>query len=380
MRICHITPHVPPDQTANALLPFHLGQWARDDGAQVSYLSHPPQSPGQAPLPGPVRWVSRRRPGDTGPLRRVAALGKAIGITRAAVPMLRQADLVHVHSNGLLPEFGAHLATWLRRPIVLTLYGTEIWHYRPRRIDLFARMCRQAAHVTFYSRGLLDRADEMSLERRRGSVIYPPVAPAFTWHDSTAKAAARRALGVTEAHVLINVKRLHPLAGQRYLLEAMPDVLRAVPDTRLLVCGSGPLLPDLRAIAENAGIAKHVSFLGQIENETISQYCAAADLFLLPSLLEACPTVALEALATGTPVVSSDNPGGEELHELFGDDVRVVPRESGPALARAIIEALQHRRRARETTRARIEREFRPAAVWARFRDVYRDATAGVEQ
>ena len=123
-----------------------------------------------------------------------------------------------------------------------------------------------------------------------------------------------------------------------------------------------------------------MSFLGQIENEIISQYCAAADLFVLPSLLEACPTVALEALATGTPVVSSDNPGGEELHELFGDDVRVVPRESGPALARAIIEALQHRRRARETTRARIEREFRPAAVWARFRDVYRNAIAGAEQ
>ena len=69
-------------------------------------------------------------------------------------------------------------------------------------------------------------------------------------------------------------------------------------------------------------------------------YNRAADLFVLPSRLEACPTVALEALACGTPVVSSDNPGGVELHGLFGDDVAVVPREDPGRLAGAIVAAL----------------------------------------
>ena len=54
------------------------------------------------------------------------------------------------------------------------------------------------------------------------------------------------------------------------------------------------------------------------------RYAAVADVFVLPSLLEALPTVAVEALACGTPVVSADHPGGVELHELFGDDVQVV--------------------------------------------------------
>ena len=67
----------------------------------------------------------------------------------------------------------------------------------------------------------------------------------------------------------------------------------------------------------------------------MSRYYAASDVFVLPSLLEACPTVALEALACGTPVVSTDNPGGVELGEIFGADVTVVPRSDPRALARA---------------------------------------------
>ena len=42
MRIVHVTPHLPPDQAANALLPFQLGEWARARGDSVHYVAHPP--------------------------------------------------------------------------------------------------------------------------------------------------------------------------------------------------------------------------------------------------------------------------------------------------------------------------------------------------
>src|SRR5690606_40716815 len=114
------------------------------------------------------------------------------------------------------------------------------------------------------------------------------------------------------------------------------------PDTRLVICGTGPLLEDLKAVARSNGVEQHVTFAGLLDNATIARINAAADVFVLPSLLEACPTVALEALATGTPVISSDNPGGLELHEIFGYDVRVVPKENPLALASAVIDALDH--------------------------------------
>ena len=86
-------------------------------------------------------------------------------------------------------------------------------------------------------------------------------------------------------------------------------------------------------MARSAGVERHVTFAGLRRQRAVARYCAAADLFVLPSLLEALPTVAVEALACGTPVVSSDNPGGVELHGVFGDDVAVVPREQPSALA-----------------------------------------------
>jgi glycosyltransferase involved in cell wall biosynthesis len=176
--------------------------------------------------------------------------------------------------------------------------------------------------------------------------------------------------------VLVNVKRLHPLAGQRFLLEALGEVIRTHPDTRLVICGTGPLEDELKAVARTAGVEAHVTFAGLVDNHTIARYDAAADVFVLPSLLEACPTVALEALASGTPVVSSDNPGGIELGELFGYDVSVVPRENALALARAIVGALDEKRRVRESTRRIIEQEFRPAAVDRQFRQIYDNVLA----
>jgi len=106
----------------------------------------------------------------------------------------------------------------------------------------------------------------------------------------------------------------------------------------------------------------------------VARYCAAADLFVLPSLLEALPTVAVEALASGTPVVSSDNPGGVELHGVFGEDVCVVAREDPAALATAISARLRSAARASATTAAIIEQRFRAGAVARQYWDVYFEA------
>jgi phosphatidylinositol alpha-1,6-mannosyltransferase len=372
MRICHFTPHLPPDQAANALLPFHLGCWARDAGDEVAYVAHPPRAGRSTDAPGPVEWVPARASRlRLSVIRQMASLVELVRIVRRALPLVKRADVVHVHSNGLIAEAGG-VAAWLeRKPLVLTLYGTEIWHYRRRAFDLFTRMYRRAARVTFYSRGLLDRAREIGLDRPGLEVVYPPVADTFTWHDAEAQRRARASLGLSARRVLVNVKRLHPLAGQRDLVEAMPAVLAAHPDTLLLVCGTGPLSDELRALATRLGIAEQVIFTGLVDNRVVAGYVAAADAFVLPSLLEAGPTVALEALASGTPVVSSDNPGGVELHGLFGDDVRVVPKQDPAALARAIVETLAGGRRASAPTREIIERDFRRPAVAGRFRRVY---------
>lgn len=380
MRICHVTPHLPPDQAANALLPFHLGCWARDAGDEPFYITHPPRQarPGTAApaLPGPVTIVPASRPANA-VLRalKVSSVAAARRIAKLAGPAIAAADIVHVHSNGLLAEYCASLAVRAGKPVLLTLYGTEIWHYRRKRFgpDLFTAAYRRASAVTFYSRGLLDFAIGLGLDRPGLEVVYPPIAREFQAVDAAGQRRARAALGIAAGRLLLNVKRLHPLAGQRVLIEAMPTIVAAHPDTLLVVCGTGPLEAELAAAARRLGVEKHVRLAGLVDNATVATYNRAASLFVLPSRLEACPTVALEALACGTPVVSSDNPGGVELHGLFGDDVAVVPKEDPRALAGAVIAALDEPRRARAATRETLERTFRPTAVAANYYRIYRE-------
>jgi glycosyltransferase involved in cell wall biosynthesis len=373
MHILHVTPHLPPDQAANALLPWQLGNWASARGDTVEYVAHPPRATGSAPLAGDVASVPRKTASGLERALRIASLFSSVRIRRVLAPRLARADVVHVHSNGLLAELAVLFARRAGKPVVLTLYGTEIWHYEPKRIgpDLFTRAYREASYVTYYSDRLMTRAHELGLGRRDASVVYPPVSLDFSFHDEEAQAAERDAVNVTNRHLLLNVKRLHPLAGQRYLIEAMNEVVRVHPDARLVVCGTGALLGDLQAAARSFGVERHVTFAGLMDNTVVARYCAAADLFVLPSLLEALPTVAVEALASGTPVVSSDNPGGLELNELFGPDVTIVPRENAMALAGGIAHFLRNKRRTLPSTRVTIEREFRPAAVAEKYRAIY---------
>ena len=374
MRICHVTPHLPPDQAANALLPFHLGCWARDAGHETAYVAHPPRwSSGPSRLPGPVTWIPWR---ERGPapwiVQKLQGARQALRITKRIAPIVRQADIVHLHSNGLLVEVAARTARRYRKPTVLTLYGTEIWHYRRRRpIDLFTRAYNEAGCVTFYSEGLRRRAEDLGLRQDHAVVTYPPVADAFTWSDPERRRQSRAALGLDAFPILLNVKRLHPLAGQRYAIEALAKILRGNADVQLVICGAGPLRTELEAQARQLGVASHVRFAGLVDNRELSAYYAAADVFLLPSLLEAAPTVSFEALACGTPVISTDNPGGIELKKLFGEDITIVPREDASAVARAVTAFLRNKRRTSGSTRELIENQLRPATVSWRFGTVY---------
>jgi D-inositol-3-phosphate glycosyltransferase len=382
VRICHITPSLPPEYTAVATLPTCLGVLAASQGDEVQYISNPPlddlaRRPTPDPLPGPVIRIPAHSRPDGLPLG-VRAPAAVSAIARAALPHVRWADVVHVHGNSLLARAGALVAELARKPTVLTLYGTEIWEYQPRRwrSDLFTRAYRKASHVAFYSQGLLTRAMELGLGRRNSSVIYPPVSLEFAFQDEGGQADARAALGIRSRHLLVTVKRVDTLGGHRCLLEALSEIIRTHPDTRLIICGTGPLLEDVKDAARSWGVEGHVTFTGPLGAPAVARYDAAADAFVLASQLDSCPTGALEALACGTPVIATDNPGGLEMREIFGFDVTIVPRDNPIALARALVHLFEAKRRVRASTIDVLEREFRPEQVFAQYRSLYIDALA----
>jgi glycosyltransferase involved in cell wall biosynthesis len=366
VNVLMVTPHLPPHLAANALLPHLLGQALGARGHTARFLTFGADGgrPGTAYV--------RRRAARLRRTRLPQALEAAETWWKAA-PLVRQSELAHIHSSTWMNQVAARLCLRNRRPYVLTHYGTEIWHH-DRRDERFRRFNRDAAHVAFYSQALLDRARELELPLRRASVVYPPVADVFRARSAAERAALRARLLPGDGALLLNVKRLHPLADHATLLEAMDRVRRQRKDAVLLIAGQGEEEAGLKARAERLGLGRTVRFLGLVPNEEVAELQAAADLFVLSSVLEATPTVALEALASGTPVLSTDNPGGKELAGVFEDDVSVVPMRDPAALAEAILAFLAAPRRTREATVGVVAGRFRLAGVADRYLELYREA------
>jgi glycosyltransferase involved in cell wall biosynthesis len=368
VNVLMVTPHLPPHQAANALLPHLLAQGLRRRGHTARFLTF-----GRGPARDEAAFVRRR-----GPRLRFTRVPQALEAAETwwkGDPLVRAADVVHIHSSTWMNQVAARLCARRARPYVLTHYGTEIWHHDGQDA-VFRALNARARHVTFYSRALHDRARELAVPLPRASVVYPPVADEFQPLDPAAREGLRAALVPGGGPLLLNVKRLHPLADHATLVEAFARVRREHPRAVLLIAGAGETEADLRALVRRLGLDASVRLLGLVPNAEVARLQAAADLFVLSSVLEATPTVALEALACGTPVVSTDNPGGVELQALFGDDITVVPRQRPEALAGAIAAFLRAPRRTAGATAARIAERFSLDGVVRRYLDVYAEALA----
>lgn len=147
------------------------------------------------------------------------------------------------------------------------------------------------------------------------------------------------ALGISPARrVLLLVGRMHPVKGHREMLQAMPAIVRECPDALLLVAGDGPERAACEATVAQAGLGRHVRFLGQ--RRDIPELLHACELLVMPSQSEGLPIAAIEAHAAGKPVVAFDVGG---VAEVVRDGVtgRVVPAADIAALADATISLLK---------------------------------------
>lgn len=378
MRVCMTSAHLPPEQAANALLPVVLGGELKSRGVDTSYLAHPSTGHERSTPIDNVAYVPRRGRGQLGRTLggAVVAGGRmALGARRS----ISRSDLVHLHSNGFIIEIGWLLAKRYRKPFVITLYGTDVWHHDPVRHARFGRVVREAACRVFYSQGLLDFASGLGLAPDPSVVIYAPVPSSFHAVDPDARSVLRKELGVGSAPLLLTVKRLHTVAGHEILLRAVPAILRESPDAQFWLAGEGELRTVLEALALELGIASHVRFLGRVSNEVLWRYYAAADLFVLPSRLESWGTVMLEALSCGTPVVATATVGAREVHDHFPDDVSLVETGNPGALAALVCRGLLEARRTDPATLRVLRERFGPARCAAEYFQVYQEALDGAD-
>nr|WP_221446672.1 glycosyltransferase [Microbacterium thalassium] len=169
------------------------------------------------------------------------------------------------------------------------------------------------------------------------------------------------------------VGRLVPEKG----IDVLLDAVAREPRLRIRFAGSGPLADDLAEQAAARGIGDRVRLIGALAPEAVADFYRSVDVVAVPSLPRAGWTeqfgrVAVEAMACGTPVVSSD---AGALPDVVGGAGLVVPHGDASALARALIAASGPERDAlREAGLARAA-ECSWDAVGREYVDLYRSVT-----
>ncbi|MFT3767013.1 MAG: glycosyltransferase [Minicystis sp.] len=250
---------------------------------------------------------------------------------------------VVVASNGYPDGVGAaDIAAVSRAALVENVIGTDV-NTLPQRRELRPQIrwaLRRAERVIAVSQDMADRVAELDVPRSRIVAQHNGVdGDTFVIRDA---AAARKRIGLAhDGPVIVYVGNVRITKGTKVLVEAMAPLAQKYGrgDALLCIVGGGEAEPEVTARVRELGLEKTVRFCGRQLHHDVPWWISAADVFCLPSFMEGCPNVVLEALASGRGVVASRVGGIPELIRDGETGVLVEPRDP-ESLAEGLAKAL----------------------------------------
>jgi glycosyltransferase involved in cell wall biosynthesis len=313
------------------------------------------------------------------PLAMTAGWFKAMRVAQK-----RRATVMHGH--WVVPGGVIAAAARPALPLVVSLHGSDVFvaeRVAPARLAA-RRVFDRAGFVTACSQDLAERAIALGAHADRLEVVPYGVDTARFKPAPGNRDALRASLGVTDnAPLLFTARRLVRKKGFEYLIDALP-LIDAHPDARLAIAGAGDLELELRARARTAGIADRVHFLGDLPQDAVGAWFAAAEVAIVPSVrddsgnVDGLPNTVLEALASGTPLVGTPAGGIASVIE-DGQTGVIVPERDARALATAIgglLDDPDRRARLGRAGREAVEVRFGWDGAAARFESAYDRALA----
>ena len=229
---------------------------------------------------------------------------------RTARTIARRHRATMMHGHWVIPGGITAALAAPALPLVVSLHGSDVFvaeRFGPAR--LAARHAfHRAGFVTACSDDLARRARALGADANRIETVPYGVDTDRFHPDSTVRASRRTELGVANDVPLgFAAGRLVRKKGFEYLIDAMSEV----PGVVLAIAGDGTLDEELRTRAHAAGLGPRVRFLGNLTQDRVGEYFAAADFVCVPSVhddsgnVDGLPNVVLEAMASGTPLITT---------------------------------------------------------------------------
>jgi len=243
--------------------------------------------------------------------------------------IIKKFDINIIHALNELEYLGAYYAGKLtKRPVILRIGA--IWEYVASNeiIKIYGMGLKSKIGLKFLSwlenfalrnASIISVIDEMKASflinkydiEPEKIVIIPHGVDTVMYDKTRYKKDAikkREQLGIKTKRVILFVGRLAPIKGVELLLNAMPMVIRKIPNVMLIIVGGDVYGGEINYYYNKVlkmGISKHVMFVGEIPRYEIPMFLAISDAFVYPSMEIGLGFACLEALSSGVPVITT---------------------------------------------------------------------------
>jgi len=270
------------------------------------------------------------------------------GFPAAAARLIAEHDLVQIHTPMLETMLVTGLARALGKPSLITHQGDLVMPaglfnsiVQKSVVSAMSAGLRLANRVVVHSADYGRNSAFLAPINHKLDAIYPPVELPAPQPDVVA--AWRSALGLDGKKLIGFAGRFVEEKGFDFLLHAVPLVRMQIPEAHFLFAGETqvvyePFFERWHHLIEQQDA---ITPLGLIRDpQKLANFYALCDVFVLPSRTDCFPSVQIEALLSGTPLVTADIPGAREVVQVTGMGRLVEPRNPA-ALANGIVELLR---------------------------------------
>ncbi len=260
---------------------------------------------------------------------------------------LKNFDIIHVHNdNAFVTLITCFLNLYAKKPIVLTCHGRLIFgSYLKDRIGklygvTIGKLLFNMVDV-IVANSVGDKEYIISLNIDPGKIVVLSNAINMEHMDNLYKREIESIKmnqdKYKDKNIILFVGTIIKRKGVDYLLRAISKVRKVNKNVLLFIIGDGNYRKDAELLARKLNIDEYVTFFGRVsEGQLITMYNSSS-IFVLPSLSEVCPTVVLEAMYSGLPVITTDIPG---INDHFKNFAELIPIKNDKELTKAIIKLL----------------------------------------
>lgn len=277
------------------------------------------------------------------PLFQYPSYDTALSSKMVDVTLHEKLDLLHVH-YAVPHATSAFMAKQILKSkgikthVITTLHGTDITliGQDPNYIPTVEFSIDQSDGVTAVSEWLKQETYRVLNIQKEIKVI--PNFIDLTRFKRIQKQCLLNRYKPNNEKLLIHVSNFRPLKRVTDVIHIFQHVREQIPNVRLLLVGDGPDRSEVEHLCRQLNLCDQISFLGKYE--AVEELLSIADVFLMPSASETFGLAALEAMACGVPVVSSDIGGIPELNDN-GKSGFLYPLEDTKGMADGVLTILQ---------------------------------------